>query len=147
MISIKKIIWQDTLTIRNEVLRPGKRREECVFEGDENSSNFHLGLFLGEKQVGIVSVFKNSNPHFLETNQYQLRGMALLHDYRNQSLGTKLIEEAELLLFSIHAELIWCNARETAENFYKKHQYKNFGNYFEIKEIGQHTIMYKKMSC
>lgn len=145
MISIKKIVWQDTLTIRNEVLRPGKLREECIFDGDDDLSNFHLGLFLKDEHVGILSVFQNSNLQFPEARQYQLRGMALVDEYRNQSFGTKLIEEAELILSSLNAELIWCNARKTAEKFYKNHQYKSHGEYFEIKEIGVHTIMFKKL--
>jgi GNAT superfamily N-acetyltransferase len=145
MITIKKIFWQDTLRIRNEVLRPGKLLEDCIFEGDEDLLNFHLGLFLNTKLVGILSVFKNSNLDFLETNQYQLRGMAVLPKYRNQKLGAKLIEEAEAILTKLHAEIIWCNARKTAVNFYKNHQYQNYGAYFEIKEVGVHTVMYKKL--
>jgi hypothetical protein len=43
------------------------------------------------------------------------------------------------------AEIIWCNARKTAENFYIKNQYLPFGDYFEIKDIGLHTIMFKNL--
>ncbi|MFT7351031.1 MAG: putative GNAT family N-acyltransferase [Flavobacterium sp.] len=145
MITTKKISSKDTLLLRNEVLRPGKLREECIFDGDDDLSTFHLGLFLNNKQVGILSVFQSSNLYFSESLQYQLRGMAILNEYRNKSLGAKLIEEAELILSSLNAELIWCNARQTAENFYKKHQYKSYDEYFEIKEIGLHLIMFKKL--
>lgn len=145
MITTKKIFSKDTLLLRNTVLRPGKTTQECIFDGDEKDKNFHLGLFVDDQQIGILSVFKISHAFFKEKSQYQLRGMAISENYRNQNLGTKLIVEAERILIKEKAEIIWCNARKSAENFYKKNKYLPYGPYFEIEDVGLHLIMFKKL--
>ena len=58
---IKKISSVETYPIRHEVLRKGKPIETCKFKGDDDENTIHFGLFLEDKLVGIISIFKEKN--------------------------------------------------------------------------------------
>ncbi len=142
-ISIKIITTKETFAIRHPILRKGRPIEDCIFNGDELQSTFHLGLFYNKKLIGTATFLKSNNDNFKEKNQYQLRGMAILTEFQGKHLGSYLLFEAEKLLKQKNIKLIWCNAREIAINFYKRHHYKIFGNSFQIEKIGTHYVMYK----
>jgi len=142
-ISIKLITAEETIAIRQPVLRKGRPIEECFFIGDELQSTFHLGLFYNKKLIGTATFLKSINDNFKEKTQYQLRGMAILTEFQGKYLGNNLLLEAEKLLTQKGITLIWCNARDTAVSFYKKHNYKIIGNAFQISKIGTHYVMYK----
>lgn len=145
MYTVKQIVSKDTYSIRHEILRKGKPIETCYFEGDDEINTFHLGLFFEKKIIGIVSFMKNANNLFSEREQYQLRGMAILEEYQRKSLGELLVKEGELLLKQKKNNLIWLNSRKIAVNFYKRQKYKVIGDAFEIKDVGTHYLMYKKL--
>ena len=67
---IKKISSIETYPVRHEVLRKGKPIETCQFKGDDDDNTTHFGLFLENKLVGIISIFKEKSDLFPETNQY-----------------------------------------------------------------------------
>lgn len=142
---IKKISSKNTFSVRHPVLRAGRPLEDCRFDGDDLESTFHLGLFEKEKLIGIASFFKASNPKFSETTQYQLRGMAILKPFQGRGLGKMILHFGETELKRQNIALLWCNAREAATQFYEALGYRKIGNPFEIKGIGIHYVMFKKL--
>ncbi|HET8839322.1 MAG TPA: GNAT family N-acetyltransferase [Flavobacteriaceae bacterium] len=144
-VELRPISFQLALPIRQQVLRQGKSIEACFFSGDKAHSTFHLGAFEKEKLIGIVSLMQNRNEGFSEENQMQLRGMAVLPEYRNRNIAKKLLHESERKLKENKSFFLWCNARENAIGFYEKHGFKIFGDKFEIPEIGPHYGMYKQL--
>lgn len=140
---IKKISPNETYIVRHPVLRNGKPQESCIFDGDNMETTYHLGIYNDNKLVGVSSFFKSN--HYLIYNefQYQLRGMAILDENQNLGLGKRLLSQGETLLKAQNIEIIWCNAREKAVDFYKRNGYKIIGSPFDIQGIGQHFIMYK----
>lgn len=140
---IKKIKAIDTYPVRHAVLRKGKPLDSCAFLGDDDETTIHLGLFNEEKLIAITSLFKVNSTEFKEPKQYQLRGMAVLEEFRKYGLGTLLINEAEKICIEKNTEVLWFNARESAVPFYLKLNYKTFGTKFEINGIGPHYKMYK----
>ena len=143
MIYIKTIQAIDTYPIRQAILRKGKPIETCVFEGDHNLNTLHFGLFKDEELVGVLSVFANSNAQFTQTNQFQLRGMAVLEIHQNKGYGKKLIQFIENYLVLNSETLLWFNARINAVAFYEKLGYTGTGEVFVIDEIGPHLVMFK----
>ena len=143
MIKIATISAAETYPIRISVLRKGKTLVCCPFEGDDLPTTTHLGLFVDEDLVGIVSVFKASNTLFEQSNQFQIRGMAVLNLFQHQGYGKLLIEAAENTLSFFNSPLIWMNAREIAVPFYKKLFYEIVGIPFTINDIGTHYLMKK----
>ena len=143
--TIKHISATEAYTVRHPVLRKGKPIDSCVFDGDNLSSTFHLGVFIDNKLIGVCSFFKYNHQLLTEEFQYQLRGMAVLNTYQNKGLGNVILNYGETLLKEKNMNVIWCNAREKALNFYKKMGYESIGEPFNIKDIGLHYVMWKKL--
>ena len=141
----KKINSIDTYPVRHEVLRKGKPIETCQFKGDDDENTIHFGLYQNERLIGIISIFKEKNDLFSETNQFQIRGMAVLEVFQGKGFGAELVKEAENHCINLNADLIWFNARENAVPFYKKLNYIIIGDSFLIPDVGIHFAMYKKI--
>lgn len=142
---IQKINSIDTYPVRHSVLRVGKPIESCHFDGDDLPSTHHFGTFSNEQLVGVISLFENGNPTFLEQKSFQIRGMAVLTSYQKQGIGEALVCEVENFCFTQKTTLIWFNARTSAVGFYKKIGYKSRGIEFEIKDVGPHYLMFKQI--
>ncbi|MEN3322987.1 GNAT family N-acetyltransferase [Mariniflexile soesokkakense] len=143
--TIKHITATETYIVRHPVLRTGKPIETCTFDGDDLNTTFHLGIYIEDKLVGVCSFFKSKHQLLTEEFQYQLRGMAVLDEYQGFGLGKFILTHGENLLKQKNTQVIWCNARENAVEFYKKTSYKIIGNPFNIEDIGLHYIMHKTL--
>lgn len=144
-IQVKEINASETYPVRQEMLRKGKPISDCIFDGDELETSFHLGLFYAGNLAGIASFMKNSLSEFTLENQYQLRGMAILHQFQDKKLGNVILREAERILIKKDCQLLWCNARERAVNFYKRNGFETIGTSFDIPNIGVHFKMYREL--
>lgn len=142
---IKQITATETYAVRHPVLRPGKPLASCVFDGDDFETTIHFGIY-EEQLIGVCSFLKNSNPNFIESAQYQLRGMAVLKSHQGLGVGKALLKYCDSFLIEKQVELIWCNAREVATNFYKANGFSIFGSPFNIKDIGPHFVMKKPLN-
>lgn len=140
---VKEISAEETYLVRHPVLRTGKPIATCAFVGDNLASTIHLGLFHKNNIIGVVSFMQTKHELFNKTSQYQLRGMAILQPYQGKGLGNILLQYGEALLANKNVDLIWCNARKKALNFYKRRAYKIKGTSFNISDIGAHFRMYK----
>ena len=142
---IKEISALETYPVRHPVLRKGRPLEDCHFEGDELQSTIHLGIFENENLVGVASLLKNNYPDFDSNKQYQLRGMAVLETCQGKGYGNQLLKYGENLMKELGTDLIWFNAREKAIPFYQNLGYTIIGDSFDIKGIGTHFSMFKKI--
>lgn len=145
MVLIESITAEQTLPIRQSVLRPGRPVNECKFDGDNAPQTFHLGAFTEEKLVGIASFVVDNHDYFSGT-QYRLRGMAVLPEYRGKGYGKKLVIHGKRLLRQQECDVLWFNAREVALNFYKDLGFISKGEPFEIPTVGTHFVMFKRLS-
>ncbi len=143
-LSIKKIPSKDTYIVRHPILRAGRPIEDCVFDQDDDPDSFHLGLYVLDELLGVITYIKRDYRE-LKGNQYQLRGMAVLKSYQKRGFGKLLIKKGEEILKKRKASIVWCNAREIALNFYEKHGFKKIGKPFAIPKIGLHFTMYKSL--
>lgn len=145
MITIKNISAEETYKIRLEILRNGMDLP-VEFSGDFDKDTFHLGVFENDSLKGISSFLKNSNILF-DTTQYQLRGMATLPEVRGKGYGKQLLLQAFDILKEKKINILWCNAREVALDFYLKLGFEQKGNPFDIPEVGEHYCLYKQIEC
>lgn len=141
---IKEIPYLETFSVRHPVLRAGKPIESCLFDGDDLITTHHFGLYLNEELVGIISLFLTKYLVFKEQKQYQIRGMAVLEQYQKSGFGKMLILYSEAFLNTQKVDLIWFNARVEAVGFYEKMGYQKTGKIFEIPDVGEHIVMFKK---
>lgn len=144
MIQIKKIEAFETYPIRLEILRKNIPLPH-KFKGDLDNETFHLGVFKNEVLIAVSSYMKVKNKRFIG-NQYQLRGMATLREYRGFGAGKFMLQEAFSILKDFGIDYLWCNARIVAVDFYKKQGFQIYGDEFEIPIVGKHYVMFKKIS-
>lgn len=142
---IKEIPSNETYAVRQPVLRKGKPIESCIFEGDDLETTHHFGLFSDKNLTGIISLFNQSNPIFAEKFQAQIRGMAILDHHQKKGYGEALVKHCETYCKDNQTDLIWFNARTAAVGFYKKMNYQVLGEPFDIKDVGEHYLMFKKL--
>ncbi|WP_166920464.1 GNAT family N-acetyltransferase [Flavobacterium poyangense] len=140
---IKEIPSKETYVVRQPVLRKGKPIESCVFEGDDLDTTHHFGLYADKDLIGIISLFTKINTTFAEKNQAQIRGMAVLDTHQKKGIGEALVKHCERYCLENGTDLIWFNARTAAVGFYKKMNYQTVGEAFDIKDVGEHYLMYK----
>ena len=143
MIQIKEISAKETFPIRLEVLRKNIPLP-YEFNGDFETDTIHLGAFKDEKLIAVSSYMKAGYKDF-EGNQFQLRGMATLTEFQGFGAGKLMLQKAVQIIKEKNCNLLWCNARIAAVDFYKKQGFQTFGEKFEISLVGEHYVMFKKI--
>jgi|SRR5579872_6327953 len=142
---IRFIPVEDTLAIRNDILRGGKLTlDQCRFPGDEDEEAFHLGYFDNERLV-CIATFHLQNHEKYPGKGYQLRGMATLEAYRGKGIGNQVVNFAIVYLRGQKANYLWCNARKTALKFYIDLGFEVISDEFEVPVIGPHRVLYLKI--
>jgi len=96
------------------------------------------------KSVLRESFMKASNAGF-KGLQFQLRGMGSSIGSQGKGYGKALLTNAEQILKDRGVDLIWCNARVVALDFYSKLGYTSIGNLFEVDQVGPHFVMFKNL--
>jgi predicted GNAT family N-acyltransferase len=144
MIRISEIKVEDTYSIRKAVLREGMTLS-YEMAGDHDDDTLHLGLFYNDHLVCIGSFMKASKSDF-KGLQYQLRGMATEKGSQGKGYGKKLLAAAEQILKDKNVDVLWCNARVVATDFYSKLGYQSIGDVFEVDQVGRHFVMFKKLA-
>ena len=74
---------------------------------------------------------------------YRLRGMATDPLFQQKGLGKEIILFAENELKRRNCDLLWFNARVSAEIFYQKLGFEAIEDIFNIDSIGPHKVMFK----
>lgn len=143
MIQLKEIKAEDTYAIRKAVLRKNMTLSHEM-PGDHDPETVHLGIYDENKLLCTGSFMKNNRDEFTG-HQYQLRGMATAEGSQRKGYGRILLEKAEDFFKVRGIDLIWCNARVSALEFYKKSGYETIGEVFEVPQIGPHYVMFKRI--
>ena len=142
METVKFIRAEQTYPIRRGVLRKNIDLPYKL-EGDFDKETVHLGAFVGDEIVSIVTLIRKNN-NVLQGKQFQLRGMGTLSKYRGKGFGKLLVLKSEEFLIDKDIHKIWCYARAAATGFYKSLDYKILGKSFEVPKIGSHYLMFKE---
>ena len=143
---IKSINAIDTFIVRHTVLRPDRTIEECFFELDNHASSLHLGMEFNGEIIAVLSALPITSENFPNLMSMRLRGIAILHAFQKKGLGSRLMIEVEKRLLKLKKiKLIWLNARISAKLFYQNLGYETMGETFNVRGIGIHQFMYKKL--
>ena len=71
--------------------------------------------------------------------------MAVLNLYRKKVLELNSFYFSKIIAKKKNVDLIWFNARTATADFYEKLGYQKVGLPLEIKEIDEHSLMFKKL--
>ena len=144
--------------LRNEVLWPHKTFENCILETDRLSTTFHFGIQEDGLTVATVTFQKENTDKLkqdstkgvsqgaLQEKEYRLRAMAVREGYRGQGFGEAIVEAGLNHLRKLGVEVVWCDARVAALNFYRRLQFEELEEEYEIPIIGLHRFMWKVLS-
>ncbi|MBE8726903.1 GNAT family N-acetyltransferase [Flavobacterium hungaricum] len=108
---IKAINSSETWQIRHEVMWPDMPFEFVQLEEDQ--SGFHFGVFIEQKLVSIVSCF-------ISGEEMQFRKLATLESFQGRGIATSLLQFILNFAKDKGIKKVWCNARKSKSEFYKK---------------------------
>ena len=128
---IREIHYTATLDIRRRVLWPDKAKEFCIVDGDATAT--HYGLFLQDTLIGVASLYENSGA-------IRLRKFAVDTRFQGNGYGTTLLSHAIDSARARDALCFWCDARETAIQFYQQFGLQVDGNRFYKSDIPYFTM-------
>lgn len=135
----------EAIDLRDRVLRGTRPVESNYYAEDELESTFHVGVRDSEGKVISNGTFmKQGHPKFADARlAYRLRGMATDPAHQKQGLGHLILERALDELREKNADLLWFNARTSAEGFYRKAGFAALDDVFDIELVGPHKVMYR----
>lgn len=133
-----------TIDLRNRVLRGIRPIESCYYAEDALETTFHFGIIEDSRVISNGTFLKQPHPKLAGAqNPYRLRGMATDPAFQKQGLGQIIIEAALNELRNRAADLLWFNARTSAEGFYRKLGFDVIDEVFDMPQVGPHKVMYK----
>jgi predicted GNAT family N-acyltransferase len=130
--------YDQTVALRNEVLRIPLGLELSQEEGPEEKDSFHLASWRDNALVACL-VLKP-----LSDTQLQMRQLAVREDCRRKGVGHALVNYAESFAMDHDYEEIVLHARETVLGFYEKMGYEIEGDRF-IEVTLPHLCMRKSL--
>ena len=142
---IRPITAQQTMHLRHSILRPHQKLEEQVYAYDHAPDTFHVGAFVDNQLVGIVTVGRASPPNEQNPNAWQLRGMAVLPELHRQGFGAALVRACIKHIAAHDGNELWCNGRTSAMNFYRSLGFRETGDEYIVPVTGPHYVFKREI--
>lgn len=111
MAVVEQIFPALTWRIRKLAMYPEKEIKEMALPDDFDG--IHFGLYHNYELTGVVSLFEKGTTA-------QFRKMAVLPGDQGKGFGTQLLQYVIDFCRQEGIQLLWCNARTSAIEFYKK---------------------------
>lgn len=149
--TVRLIPSELTFDLRDRVLRGVRPRESSFYAEDNLETTFHVGVLTAESG-NAPAEHVISNGTFMQQGHpklpgaalpYRLRGMATDPDFQKQGLGQKIVQAGIEELQKRGADLLWFNARVSAEGFYRKLGFEVIDDVYDIPQVGPHKLMYR----
>lgn len=140
---VEMVEQRRTRDLRRAVLRPDLP-PTVPLPGDELTDAVHFAaLDEAGTAVGTCFVYPDRCPWQPErTGAWHLRQMATADGVRSRGIGSAVLEAAVDFLGTQAAQLVWCNAREGALAFYRRHGFVTHGDVFTDE---RHVIPHQRM--
>jgi GNAT superfamily N-acetyltransferase len=143
-ILIRQVPASDVYPLRHLVLRPGRPFADCIWAQDDDPDTVHFAAAVEGRIVGIASLAicpRGGDP----PNTWRLRGMATEPARQGQGIGSKVLASCLDFVREKQGALLWCNARTSALEFYRRHGFETVGDEFETPGVGPHYVMVHQM--
>lgn len=136
----------ETAPLRQRVLRPHKRIEELAVPGDDDPRVAYLAARTDDSTVvGTVRIAPVECPWpdsvgFVPNAAWQLRAMATDPQRRGRGIGRELVGAAVAHVAAAGGDLIWCNARVSAETFYQRAGFRTVTDRFDVPDVPEEHV-------
>ena len=144
-VNISKVDAEKVRPLRHSELRKGQDFSTTSYLEDYEVDTFHMACIVDEKIVTCASFYPEKSIKIISDNAYRLRGMATDSNFQRKGYATDLMNESFKELKDRDCDMVWCNARLVAVDFYKYIGFKITGDLFDIAGIGPHYYMYKEI--
>ena len=144
-VNIIKVDAEKVRPLRHSELRKGQDFSTTSYLEDYKVDTFHMVCIVDEKIVTCASFYPEKSIKMKSDNAYRLRGMATASNFQRKGYATDLMSESFKELKNRNCDVVWCNARLVAVDFYKSAGFNIIGEIFDIEAIGPHYYMYKEI--
>jgi len=103
---IRDISIVEARFIRRDVLKPDRPASEVAYPGDESELAEHLGVFEGDRLLGVATFLPEACPGHDEAGAWRLRGMATVPSAQGRGLGSQLLLHGVKRVFGQGATVI-----------------------------------------
>ena len=144
-VEINKVDAEIIRSLRHSELRKGQDFSTTSYLKDYEEDTFHMACIVDDKIVTCATFYPEKSRKIKSDHAYRLRGMATDSNFQRKGYASDLIAESFKELKKRDCDMVWCNARLVAVDFYKSVGFKIIGDLFDIAEIGPHYYMYKEI--
>jgi predicted GNAT family N-acyltransferase len=144
-VEINKVGAEKIRPLRYSELRKGQDFSTTSYLKDYEEGTFHMACIVDDEIVTCATFYAEKSMKVQSNNAYRLRGMATDSNFQRQGYARSLMIESFKELNKSDCDMVWCNARLGAVNFYKSVGFKIIGELFDIEAIGPHYYMYKEI--
>ena len=144
-VNIRKIDAEIIRPLRHSEVRKGQDFSTTSYLKDYEINTFHMAYISNEKIVTCATFYPEESTKIKTENAYRLRGMATDSRFKRKGYASNLMAESFKELKKRDCDMVWCNARLVAVDFYKSVGFKITGKLFDIEGIGPHYYMYKEI--
>jgi predicted GNAT family N-acyltransferase len=144
-VNIRKVDAERIRPLRHSELRKGQDFSTTSYLKDYEINTFHMACIVDDKPVTCATFYPEKSTKIRTENAYRLRGMATDSRFKRKGYASNLMAESFKELKKRDCNMVWCNARLVAVDFYKSVGFKITGELFDIKGIGPHYYMYKEI--
>ena len=138
---VEQVAVEETLALRQAVLRPRQPREQLRLPDDDAPGTAHFAAYADGTVVGTASVRREPAPWAPDQPAWRLRGMATAAPLRGTGVGARVLAAAVGHVASAGGGTLWCNARTPARAFYERAGFRVVGDPWDDPEIGPHVQM------
>lgn len=142
---------QETAALRRAVLRPSLSIEQMALAGDQSPETAYLAVASPDDStddpavVGCVRLEPvpcpwPDAPEVPAHGAWQLRAMATDPAVRGTGVGRLLVDAAVAHVVERGADLIWCNARVGAEQFYFRLGFRPVTGRFVVPDVAEEHV-------
>jgi len=144
-VEINKVDAKKIRPLRHVELRKGQDFSTTSYLKDYEADTFHMACIVDDKIATCATFYPEKSIKIKSDNAYRLRGMATDADFQRKGYASNLMAELFKELKKRDCDMVWCNARLVAVDFYKSVGFKITGELFDIEGIGPHYYMYKEI--
>jgi ribosomal protein S18 acetylase RimI-like enzyme len=152
--TVTRVDLDDTLALRQAVLRPHQTIDEVGLPGDDDPSTAAFAAVdAAGELVSVARVTLESAPFptgdliSAGTSEWRLRGMATQPDARNRGVGSAVLQAIVAHVGTQGGGLLWCKARVPAVGLYRRAGFTTYGDEWIDPDIGPHIVMWRRVAA
>lgn len=113
------------------------------YDEDFDKKTQHFVITYNKKIITAATLIKKRYSLKNNLNSYQIRGMFTQKIFRKLGFGSYLIKFISCLgKKDDNIDILWCNSRKNATDFYIKNGFTKSTGFFLIKKIGIHNQLF-----